>query len=298
MQKILLYIEFTFLSAGLIIMAILVYRHKVFTENHSVSPAAGKVVQGLPTSFRAPAPDNPPHIVGAKIDHISIPEKHVSADIIQSMPGLPEYNIIQINNIMTGMVFDNTGTKDIRIPKNRTIDPGVKIYNIKNKILYVDKGIIGTYSEEAVSRDGAPVSTPANPGKYVFIDTNITENSDLVDIFDTSTYSNKDKILEHFYPNGKELFEKYIKEKDSSDPELACYTGKSFPKDFFPTLRLNTGEVVFSVIFTATNSDHCTPGVELFTTNDIGLRIAIPISDILTQVPELVPKGSVLWYFK
>ena len=56
---------------------------------------------------------------------------------------------------------------------------------------------------------------------------------------------------------------------------------------FYPTLRISTQEIVYLKWFPHIN-DFCTPE----------LQIAIPISDILKEVPQYVPKDSILWEFK
>lgn len=249
----------------------------------------------LPTEFRKPAPDGPPHIVGAEIERISIPDcGGCYADIIKKMDDVSDDVIIKVNDSMTNSVFANSvfDIVDIRDSKNRNLSKDVEyIDNLGNRILYIDNDIISTYSNlEAYFKDTAHPAR--DPGSYYLIETRNTKDPTYT-VFDrTDGVYTDQKVLEHFYPNGVELFDQYKKENNISDPEYpedVCYgTYHKFPSSFYPTVRPNTLEVVFSVSFPYATIGPCSPGLE----------IAIPIADILREVPQYVPKDSVLWRFK
>jgi hypothetical protein len=286
MQKNLLKAGFIILAAGLIITAILVYRHKVFTQDRPIQKTSNSRTMFLPLSFREPMKDGAPHIVGAQIEHIDVKDcEYCDIDIFTKIDGVSDADVATINTIITHSVFNGT---DVRIPKNRVIsDPELSsVDSMETKILYVDKGVIEWYSQfEGYYKEAA--HNTRNMGSYTLL--NVNNFSDRPFLLDADyPYENKDKVLNHFYPNGKELFEPYKAEDQEFPDEHNCYETYSFPEDFWPEFRPGTGELIYLIPFPYASTGPCSPGLE----------IAIPVNDILTQVPELVPKESILWKFK
>lgn len=270
-------------SVAVILLVTVCIIFKVNKADKVTIPEETVVPQELPTSFRQPLADGAPHIVNAQVETIQIPGCSIcSADIIQSMEGVSEDAIISINTSVTNGVF---GEKDIRNPKNRILSKDVgSIDFLEAKILYIEKGIVsGRSSLEAYFKD---TPHPArDPLSYYIFNTN-SETSESI-VFDADgSFSNKDKVLEHFYPNGEELFIDYKKVYDN--PAESCYEGAMFPEDFWPSVRPNTQEVVYSVAFPWATIGPCSPG----------LQIAIPVKDIIEQTPEYIPENSILWKFK
>lgn len=238
----------------------------------------------LPTEFRTPTPDGAPHIVDAEIERITIPGcKNCSVDIIKSAQGVSDKNIIDINDRITYGLFkdgteDNMHAVDIRDPKHRKLATNVSVDNFEDKILYVDKGLVETYVSMNIYHNG-DASPYSVSGSY---DTYYLDNNDEIIFF--TDYATSNDVLDHFYPNGGKLFAEYVKESEGFNT-YECAYGSDFPNQFLPKLRPNTGEVVFTLQL----PHDCDP---------VDLEVAIPIADILREVPQFVPKDSVLWRFK
>lgn len=264
-------------------------------ENDSTSNADTKSTEGQSqqlastfdgsgNGFRSPTADKPPYIVGAQIETIKIPDCDIcSVDIVKSIPGVSDKRIIEINNRIAGDIF---GNKDIRKVENRIVLKEVGIDSFNSSIIYVDKGLMQIYSREEIYYTGA-TKPSRDTGSYSLLSIDPSISTFLFD--KDYPYTNKEKILPHFYPKGDEFFEKYVgSEENELSENSVCLDGNEYPDDFYPTLRAGTQEVVFSYEFPYASTGPCSPGLE----------IAIPIADILKEVPELVPKDSVLWKFK
>ncbi len=262
--------------SGSVIFYTVVRQHKAHTHHHK-APL-------LPTFFRSPTLSPVPHIAHATIAHMSIPGcATCSADIVMQIDGVPDETIVQINDAVTYYIFDG---KDIRDPHNRILSPDVaSIQSFDNHILYIDHGVIEyTRSFEAYIKGAAHPSR--DPGSDYMIE--IAEDPENTrPLFDRSKGAFVDqKVLEHFYPNGRQLFNQYLHEKE--DPDNPCYVPLDFPQNFLPSFRPLTREVVFAVSFPYATIGACSPG----------LQIAVPLDAIFDEVPEFVHADSVLSRFK
>jgi hypothetical protein len=199
------------------------------------------ITDTLPTSFRRPTLPPAPHIAHATIEHIDIPHcAHCSADIVTHIDGVPDETIIHINDVLTYYIFDG---KDIRDPRNRSVSSDVaSIQSLHNQILYIDYGVI-EYSRSFEAYIKGAAHPTRDPGSVYMIEiSNDPEN--IRPLFDRSKGAFVDqKVLEHFYPNGRDLFMDYIHEHE--DPDNACYTPTDFPQNFLASFRPLTREVVF-----------------------------------------------------
>ena len=235
----------------------------------------------LPTEFRKPTPlPDKPHIVGAEIERIAIPNcVGCYADIIKSIKGVSDDVIIKINESLTSSLFNNDSEKivDVRIKNLRKIPKDSYLDHYESKVLYVkntDKLIIYEYS-------GTTNRIFSGEG-FLVISADGTK-VDYGSLFYADGYEDSnEKILDHFYPNFEELLQKY-----KTGEEHDCYENVT-KSDFNGIPYPQTKEVVFSNLFGWQNAGPC-GGEEI--------KIAIPIADILKEVPQYVPKNSVLWRF-
>jgi len=270
-----------------------------------ITKKENKTVSGkpLPTEFREPSPDGLPHIVGAEIERITIPEcKDCYADIIKKMDGVPDETIIKINNQLTSGIFETDKVNDIRNPKNRlkgNIESMGTINGpwLQEKIVYLDsKNKILNYWQT----DGSYISPKVGAYSY-FVLSNDYKKRDSQSILFTQGIDSDETvvsdILEYFYPNFNEL---YITE-DVSNVDTKIYgefcgpyeegstlAERRFPLfslNFYPTVNFNTQEVIFTESLGGAGRG-C-----------YAVSLAIPISDILKEVSQYVPKDSVLWKF-
>lgn len=239
-----------------------------FTTTTEESKPAYKI---LPTSFRTPTKQpETPYIKDAKIERIEISGyPGFYADIVISIDGVPDERIIEINHNLTHGLFEaNDTVADIREKENRVFNRIISEFlAYRTVIKYIDKNYIQYRYEDKTeewSQNFDAVIT--------------TSGEDLVLFGD-----NSDKVLQYFYPNGEELYGKFIDEG-----QLECFKDTSFPSSFEASIKLNTKEIIYEIPFVWMER----------VCRDEFPKIAIPIKDILREVPQYVPEDSVLWEFK
>ncbi len=237
-------------------------------------------IEKLPTTFKLPSKEpSVPYIKDATIERIEIPGySGMYADIVMSIDGVSDERIIKINDELTLSIFssDDYAVVDIRKKENRILNKSVTyIEGFGSKIIYIDKNYIQyRYSINADTGGAHPA--------MVFDQESIIKTSG--EDFVLFSKENSNKILEHFYPNGEELFEEFR----NGNEELECFADTSFPDSFDSEIKINTKEIIFYLWF---------PHVSRVCNGEFQ-KIAIPISDILNEVPQYVPKDSVLWEFR
>lgn len=243
--------------------------------------------QHLPTKFKAPTPDGAPHIVGAKIKAINVKEcDGCTIEIFDSMDGVSDEVINEVNGWLTVHIFsDIDETKDVRLTKNQKVPSDITIDSFKDKIVYYDSStkVVGYTSTFAIfdARSAHP-GIESDDYNYLIISNDGKEIwSEPVIFFDDAV-----KVLEHFYPNFQELYEKWYAINGDPDDDICK---KSDSGEYEPTLHPLAREVIFRVEWPYV-SKTCGYGYDL--------NVAIPIDDILKEVPQYIPKDSVLWRFK
>jgi hypothetical protein len=245
-------------------------------------------------SFHEPRVNNSLYIQNAETEHINIPncdKKSCDIEIIKYIKGVSDQDILKINNTLTRGIFEDDS--DIRDPNQRTFNTNVSVDFFSNKIEYIDKGIVGysysfnlgiTNSARPSIESGYSVLDVKNLSAYFY-------NNHVI-LFDESSDRFGTKVLQHFYPNGRELIAEFNKKFNVDNvASLDCIISPdSFPEEFTSTLVPNTNEVVFYVTYPS--------AIKVCQYEATDLKIAISVKDILNEVPELIPKSSLLWRFK
>jgi len=244
--------------------------------------------------FTKPKTSNNTVIVGATIKRVDIPQcENCYADIFKSIDGVSDEAIIKINGLITAPLFldKNSNYVDVRISENRkNIGYGLEdVKHFQAKILYVKDGVIGyTMNYNIKFTDVSFYNTANNLRSFLVVDADGKTVSDNTDLFvggissTTSMYS-EEYVLDYFYPKGQKLVEKYSIANSDFEP---CYTGNDFPGGFSATLHPETAEVVYE------NINYYMGDCQK------NLQIPIKIKDILNELPEYIPKDSILWKFK
>lgn len=217
----------------------------------------------------------PAHIVGAVLNESS-------TDKIRSINGVYDSVIKKINDIINEDVYD---TED-------TDEDGFTYYESSTvKIQYIDRGVVMYVQDIYSSMEGS-----AHPNSELvqnYIDLGVIGLPRKKNIVLFSTKKNTDdidpavKVLEHFYPDLQQAYDDAV--VDRVNDEYGCYFDSIDPySELIPELIPQTGQVGFKL-----NWPHaaaiCVYEPPIFT---------ISVSDILKQVPQYVPKDSILWKFK
>lgn len=279
-----------FVTALLIIIILLIIGGGVYVylENKKskqvvLNISSNEIAKSYPKTFKSPSPEGKVVIEGTEIERIKIPNcNNCYADIVLKMEGVSDRQIIRLNQILTASIFGEEDI-DIRQPSKRMIHENTSYIDLLQvKITYAKNGIVSFWNEYEIEFKGA-VHSIRKVGSESVVDLKNTDDVLYTQLFGDTYNDNKKnghKILEHFYPNGKELFTTY---SSTYEPSI-CYEYEMFPESFDSDIKATTREVVFSINYTHNLIGPCG--------ND--LMIAIPIDDILEETPELVPYNSVI----
>ena len=266
----------------LTIFGITLYKNKTL-ESTYLKNDKEKIVTSteklLPTDFDYPTYSTKTHIINAEIENITFKNSGYTynAQIFKRIKGVSEQRIIEMNNELTNGIFKD-GLSDIRNRKNRVLPKDIYIDGFASNIRYVDKGIIQYFIAYEIDVEGA-----AHPSRYPGHVDIIYIDGKYGPLFKTDTSS---KILEHFYPNGKDILANKITEADRGDNP--CYDTEDFPDRFEPSFNAITREVVYEVSFPYSQIGVCHGEVE----------IAISLEDILKEVPQYIADDSLLLRFR
>ncbi len=248
-------------------------------------------------SFRQPTFSEKPVVVGAKIEHITIPQcKDCYADIVTQIDGVSDDVIIQLNGYLTYPLFIGKDGKvpDIRKVENRkSVWTNIeKLNRLQSKVTYIGNDVVGywqssdiKFSDVSVNsvESGTSMYAVISPdGKFIY-NTNDIFGVNLDGVSSTSVSSVEEKVLNYFYSNGQSIVSIYAKMHPKFN---ACHTVDDFPGGFYATLHPQTGEVVYENI-----NYHLGKCKE-------NLQIAIPISDIFKYLPQYIGTNSVLMNLK
>jgi hypothetical protein len=282
--KLVLFTIFLIAITFLIISNTLKHDINYYFPKKTDSNIENKITQALPTSFREKTFSTSTIMESATIERIIIPDcKDCYADIILQMDGLSDEQIIEVNKRLTFEIFKDS---DIRINKNRIINKDISVHNLKTEIKYIKNKIITFKSGFEIDGYGLHPYRKLDSTESI-IDFHKTNDIYFANLFAENYSQNKEieqKILNHFYPNGKDILSNMI-EEDTIKVDSSCFENYSFPDSFVSSIDTANKDVIFSIDYTYADGGPCSDS----------LMIAIPISDILKQLPGLIPVSSIIF---